>query len=126
MQTIRVNYNNRFHQIPLLTDSEVFQSGNGYERIMIVNGWNDGAMNAMAQIHIRVDKNPGESFAKVSAWTPNSGWQTLITTAPQDFWHDMPGYLRWANDNSDSKTQRLASDLIAELIDLAENFSTSA
>lgn len=117
MQTINVDS----LSIPVLADSEVFQQGQGYERAIIVSEWNPHDLKHMALLHMRVDRNPMDSFARASVWTVNSGWQPLVHIAPNDFWHSMPGYLRWSNDDSDSKTQGLAARLIASLTTLANN-----
>lgn len=104
----------------ILADSEVFQQGEGYERVLIVSDWHPTASSQMAQIQIRVDKNPGESFANASIWTAGAGWQLMAVLPSGSFWKEMPGYLRWHNDNSASKTMQVADRLVNELVVMAD------
>lgn len=105
---------------PLLSDSGVYQNREGYERILIVTGWHHAQLARMAEFHIRVDRVPGFSFANTSVWTQQSGWQAVAHMDHREFWDDMPGYLRWSNDSSDSKTAALASDMIGLLVTMID------
>lgn len=106
---------------PLLTDSGVYQQGEGYERMVIINKWYPGKDRLMAKFHIRVDKVPGSSFANTEVWMNDRGWQVVAMLDHREFWSDMPGYLRWSNDTSDSKTARLMSDMVGDLVSLVED-----
>jgi hypothetical protein len=104
----------------ILADTEVFQQDHGYERILLVAHWHPTNPGNLAQIHIRVDKNPGASFAKGSIWASAAGWQLMAMLPAQSFWKDMPGYLRWHNDNSATKTMQVADRLVNELVVMAD------
>lgn len=104
--------------IKTLSDSEVYTEGEGYERIAIFTGWHQEDPRLMARTYIRVDRNPAASFAKIGVWTTQAGWQDLIQIPPNDFWHDMPGYLRWARDTSDRATYALTQELVQRLVTL--------
>lgn len=106
---------------PLLTDSGVYEQGEGYERVVIINGWHPDKKRMMAKFHIRVDRVPGHSFANTEVWTGERGWQVVAMVDHRDFWQTMTGYRRWANDRSDQDTQRLASDMVADLVALVED-----
>lgn len=103
----------------VLTDSDVYQEGQGYERVMIVRNWHRLNPTKICQVTIRVDRNPSESFARVAVWVDGRGWNQMAVIPPREFWRDMPGYLRWSNDSSDTKTAQLAGDLVEELVKVA-------
>lgn len=103
---------------PVLSDSGVFQSGEGYERVILVNSWHPDKPRHLGRLHIRVDRIPAESFAVAETWTTDGGWMPMIEFSPHDFWPEMPGYLRWAKDTSDVKTRRLSGELLTELVRL--------
>lgn len=104
----------------VMADTRVYQSEEGYERLMLINGWNPDDDEHLARIWIRVDRNPSASFARVQAWTTQGGWSELVVIPPNEFWREMPGYLRWANDTSETHTMRLAKRLMEELIRVAD------
>lgn len=107
--------------VNVLTDSGVYQFGEGYERTILVNKWHPESDRLMAKVDIRIDRLPSESRAMGLVWiSASQTWMPLIKFSPQDFWPVMPGYLRWANDTSDDKTWTLAGQIMDELIDLAE------
>lgn len=89
--------------VPVISDTQVYQDGDGYERLVLVH-LND---NTLYQAHVRVDKAPEKSFAVGEVWVPASGWNRLVTLPANDWWKQVPGYLRWSNDSSDIATYRL-------------------
>lgn len=104
----------------LMFDSGVYESGLGYERLALVHNWNPEDGGHLARLYVRVDKNPSASFARAEAWTPNAGWQVIANIGPVDFWREMPGYLRWANDTSHAKTRQLLDRLYGILTEIAK------
>lgn len=106
--------------VDIVADSKVYQSGQGYERLVLIKGWNPAEERHLARLWIRVDRNPSDSFAKAEAWTEDGGWQVIVTFPPNEFWTEMPGYLRWANDTSEAKTRQLMDRLTAALVEVAK------
>lgn len=102
------------------SDSLVYQNGQGYERLMLVLDWNPEDPRQLARIWIRVDRNPGDSFARADIYTIDGGFQEAIRLPINDWWNDMPGYLRWSNDNSRAKTHQLAVKVVDALKNLTE------
>lgn len=99
----------------ILADTEVYQSGEGYERTMVMIDWHPTQPSRLMQAQIRVDRVPGSSFAYASVWTTANGWVRVVDYHSVRFWANMPGYLRWHQDNSDVKTRNLGFDLAYEL-----------
>ena len=105
--------------VNIQSDSLVYQQGQGYERLMLINAWNPEDPRQLARVWIRVDRNPGESFARADIYTLEGGFQQAVMLPVNDWWTDMPGYLRWANDNSRAKTHQLATRIVERLQNLA-------
>jgi hypothetical protein len=104
---------------PILTDSGVYQEGEGYERLILVNHWDAEFPRRLAKFHIRVDRIPSRSFANTYVWSrPTSSWQLVAMWDHRDFWDSMPGYLRWSNDRSDEETARMLSNMVIDLLAL--------
>ncbi len=101
--------------VTIVADSGVYQQKQGYERLMLVSHWNPEDDMQLARIWIRVDRIPAESFAQADIYTLDGGFQKVVVIPHQDWWWDMPGYLRWAQDTSGVKTHRLATRLVDEL-----------
>lgn len=99
------------------SDSGIYQSGEGYERLIMITNWLPSNPGRVARIHIRVDRNPLESYARVESWK-DGGWTPIFDLAPNEFWYSMPGYLRWTNDRSVQSTITLARRLVRILGDL--------
>lgn len=112
---------NRSADPNVYTDSGVYQEGQGYERLILVRGWDTDEPQRLARIHIRVDRVPDLSFARLVAYehpiTLDEQPAVNISLPPADFWREMPGYLRWANDSSEDKTWALAERLVKILVD---------
>lgn len=107
---------------PLLTDSGVYQEGEGYERVAIVNHINPALPRQMVKFEVRVDRVPGRSYANTHVWSSaNQAWQVVAMLDHREFWDDMPGYLRWANDTSDNKTAGLLARMVADIVALIES-----
>jgi hypothetical protein len=104
----------------IMGDTEVYANGEGYERTMILVGWDQNQPNRLAQVRMRIDRIPGDSFAIASVWSAH-GWQEVLRPSSVTFWHGMPGYTRWSQDNADKKTEVLAFGLAQMLGDIAEN-----
>lgn len=103
----------------ILADSEVYPVGEGYERTLVMANWHPDNPSRLMRVEIRVDRVPGSSFAHASVWTEN-GWVKVLDYNSVRFWHSMPGYTRWQNDNTDTKTRWLAHDLAYELHRITE------
>lgn len=103
-----------------VTDSDVYKEGEGYERIFIFNHWDPTNLKRMAQVHIRVDRNPAASFAKIAVWA--DGWNTITSIPPNEWWGRMPGYLRWTRDDSERKTYALGREAIESLTKAGAEF----
>lgn len=97
----------------IVTDSDVYKEGEGYERIFIYNNWDPEDLKRMAQVHIRVDRNPAESYCKIAVWA--DGWNPITQIPPNDWWPKMPGYLRWTRDDSERKTYGLSREAMTSL-----------
>lgn len=96
----------------VITDSGVYQEGEGYGRLMMIHT----PENRLVKAEMRIDRAPEKSFARGEVWVPATGWQPLVTIPHTEFWKSMPGYLRWANDRSDVETFRLAAWIFEEII----------
>lgn len=104
-------------------DSGVYQEGQGYERILLVRDWNANDRTITGRVHLRVDRVPEFSFAKFEVWDNGlSDWRLMFQLAPSAFWSEMPGYLRWARDTSESKTWGLAMRLRDQAADKTRGF----
>lgn len=103
-----------------LADTEVYQDGEGYERVLLVIGWDPANERRIAKIHIRVDRVPGNSFALGSVWTTH-GWVPFLSRNSVLFWSLMPGYTRWKQDHAESKTFGLAVEIVDRLRVVAES-----
>lgn len=98
--------------VPVISDTEVHQNGNGYERCMLVH-MND---NTLFRAWVRVDRAPEDSFARGDVWIPATGWNRLVTLPATDWWKSVPGYLRWSNDSSDVATYRLTVQIFEAIV----------
>lgn len=98
----------------VVTDSGVYQLGEGYERVMMIHT----PENRLVKAELRVDRAPEKSFARGHIWIHEKGWEPLVVISPNDFWRDMPGYLRWANDRSDVESFRLSARIFEEILAL--------
>jgi hypothetical protein len=98
--------------VPILSDSEVYQDGDGYERVLLVHMED----NTLFRAYVRVDKAPENSFAHGDVWVPATGWHRIVAIAPHTWWKDVPGYLRWSNDRSDTATYRLLVQILEEIV----------
>lgn len=103
-----------------LSDSGIYQEGEGWERVMIVSHWNPETPRQMSMIHLRVDRIPGRSFLTTSVWAPQTGWQRIADRDHREFWEHMPGYLRWSNDFSEQASRGLMDEAIQSLVVLAQ------
>lgn len=110
-------------EFTIQSDTGVYREGQGYERVLVVTDWHREQKSWLAQVHIRVDRNPTDSFAEGSVWLGQStrtvgrepGWEPVHATNPVDWWRTMPGYLRWSHDTSDRDTLRLAAELMTRM-----------
>ena len=100
----------------LQEDSGVNPAGEGYERTLIFINWDPSNPARMAQVLLRVDRNPEGSYAKVNVWSPEKqGWQYVTSSHISQWWDRVPGYSRWRSEGAESKTFSLANDLIGTL-----------
>lgn len=112
MDTLTFHETNATYKI--LSDSGVFVDGDGYERVLLVAGWDLSDLTRICQIHLRVDKHPEKSFARGSVYGRTSkrgepGWILIGQIAPINFWYAMPGYARAANESANTSTIRLSA-----------------
>jgi hypothetical protein len=99
-------------------DTECHRQGDGYERSLIVSGWDESDVRRIARVKIRVDRFRANSYANVDVWVPATGWN-YITSAPQEEWWDkMPGYTRSQTLASNRETLNLVDDLVERLIEI--------
>lgn len=98
--------------VPVLSDTQVYQDGEGYERVMLVHLGDNTLYRAL----VRVDKAPENSMAVGDVWVPTTGWNRIVAIPSHQWWKDVPGYLRWSNDRSDVATYRLIVQIFEEIV----------
>jgi hypothetical protein len=106
--------NNSLERYKVLLDSEVLQHDEGYERVLILSGWHPTDDRRMAQVHILIDRLPYHSLAEASVWSQR-GWQRIVSRHHDDFWSDLPSYLRYQQPRVILKTNALANSLMDDL-----------
>lgn len=90
-----------------ISDSGVLKRGDGYERVVTFDGWHPTKPDWLAQVRIRVDRIPYDSYAKAYVWTKDAGWQVMVVENPDDFWSWTPGFERWASPDTEKATWKI-------------------
>lgn len=99
-------------------DTECWRTGKGYERTLVLSGWDPDDARRIARVHIRVDQYRDGSYAHGDVWVPATGWQ-YVTSVPQEEWWDrMPGYTRGQTPLADRLTLGLVDELVARLVEI--------
>lgn len=98
--------------VPIVSDTEVYQDGDGYERMLLVHF----EQNTLVKAHIRVDKAPENSFAIGEIWVPATGWNRIAVLPANEWWKSVPGYLRWAKDSSDAATYKMLIKILEAML----------
>lgn len=98
--------------VPIVSDTNVYKEGEGYERLLMVHFEN----NTLVKAHVRVDRAPEKSFATGEIWIPTTGWNRIVTLNANEWWRRMPGYLRWSNDRSEVETYHMMAEILTEML----------
>lgn len=99
------------------TDSGIYVEGEGYERVVMVDNWDDRDPTRIAQFTIRVDRTPLRSKANIDTRV-HGEWVPAGNIPPYMWWYDMPGYTRAGQRRTDSATMELVDKMSATLQDL--------
>lgn len=107
-------------EIEIQADTEVYASGEGYQRTMLFTNWNPDNTRRLAKVDLRIDRIPGSSYAIGFVWT-DGGWVQMIRPHTVTYWSDMPGYTRSSQDAAEVKTRLLGLKIVGMMEDLAAN-----
>ena len=96
-------------------DTLCSRKGDGYERTLVVAGWDPDDTRRIARVHIRVDRFPANSYAHIDVWVPATGWNYITSIPHEEWWTTMPGFERSGTETAHIRSMRLVELLVRRL-----------